>query len=98
MELTSEEISRLKECFGSCLRKMRREADLSQEELAFRAGIHRTYVSLLERGLKSPSLDVLFRICSAVGQDLKDLIAELQTHIKSTPSEVEKRGTRRKRL
>ena len=39
---------------------------MSQEDLADRAGIHRTYVSQLERGIKSPTLGVLIKIAKAL--------------------------------
>ncbi len=45
--------------FGRVIRKHRTEADWSQEELAHQAGLHRTYISLLERGLRNPSLTVM---------------------------------------
>lgn len=41
------------------LREAREKAGISQEKLAERAGLHRTYISQLERGLKNPSLDVI---------------------------------------
>ena len=44
----------------------RNNACLSQEELADLAGIHRTYVSQIERGLKSPTLAILFKISEAL--------------------------------
>lgn len=40
---------------------------MSQEEVAERAGVDRTYVSILERGLKSPTLETLEKICEALG-------------------------------
>ena len=40
---------------------------MSQEEIAARAGVDRTYVSILERGLKSPTLETLEKICEALG-------------------------------
>jgi transcriptional regulator with XRE-family HTH domain len=45
--------------FAESLREARGKAEISQEELAERAGLHRTYISQLERGLKSPTLDVI---------------------------------------
>lgn len=48
--------SRLRKPFGEALRDLREDRGFAQEELALRAGIHRTYVSQLERGLKTPSL------------------------------------------
>ena len=52
---------------GEVLAALRHKAGLSQEELADRAGVHRTYVSLLERGLKSPTTRTLFAIADALG-------------------------------
>ncbi len=45
----------------------RKSAGLTQEDLAEKARVHRTYISQLERGLKSPTVDVLARIASALG-------------------------------
>ena len=52
--------------FGEELRKARREARLTQEQLASEANLHPTYISLLERGKRSPSLDVFLRLCAAL--------------------------------
>ncbi len=51
----------IEEAVGAELRACRRKKQVSQEQLGFDAGIHRTYVSLIERGAKSPTLGVLFR-------------------------------------
>lgn len=64
--------------FGDELRSARIAAGLSQEALGFRADIHRTYVSLLERNIKSPTLDVLFRICDAVGVSAGELVGRIE--------------------
>jgi len=42
--------------FGLAVRQKRLELKLSQEELAFQSKLHRTYISQIERGIKSPSL------------------------------------------
>ena len=52
--------------FGAVIGEMRRSAGFSQEALAERAGVHRTYVSQLERGLKSPTLAVLMKLAEAL--------------------------------
>jgi transcriptional regulator with XRE-family HTH domain len=52
--------------FGSALKSLRQGAKLSQEELAHRSGLHRTYVSQLERGLKSPSLNAIAGLARAL--------------------------------
>lgn len=63
---------------GEELRKAREQAHLSQEKLAFEAGVHRTYVSMLERNKKSPTLDVLFRLCNALGLPASELINRVE--------------------
>ena len=57
----------LKSKVGSVLRAKREKLDLSQETVAERAGVDRTYVSILERGLKSPTIETLERICHVLG-------------------------------
>jgi transcriptional regulator with XRE-family HTH domain len=63
---------------GKILIKHRTLAKISQEELADRAGIHRTYVSQIERGLKSPTLSVLFQIARSLNTTASVLIAEVE--------------------
>lgn len=50
--------------FGKVLKALRTERGLSQEEFAMNVGLHRTYISQLERGLKSPSLRTIKKICA----------------------------------
>jgi transcriptional regulator with XRE-family HTH domain len=64
---------------GKLLREAREKAGLSQEDLAARARVHRTYISLLERDKKSPTLKVLLRICKALGVPAADLVAKLES-------------------
>lgn len=59
---------------GTELQKARKAAGLSQEELGFRAGVHRTYVSMLERGKASPTVDTLFQLCKALRIRASDFI------------------------
>ena len=61
------------------LREARSEKGLSQEALADRAGLHRTYISQIERGLKSPSLKSLEQIANALGIPLSNLLKRLET-------------------
>jgi transcriptional regulator with XRE-family HTH domain len=63
---------------GVELRKAREEAQLSQEELAEKAGVSRVYVSLLERDKKSPTLDVYFRLCRALRLNPSELMARIE--------------------
>ena len=52
--------------FGRKVARLRKLLGISQEELAFRAEVHRTYISQLERGLKSPTLSVIRRLSLAL--------------------------------
>jgi transcriptional regulator with XRE-family HTH domain len=58
----------LHQAFGRVLSEFRRQSGLTQEQLAFRSGMHVTYVSLLERGLTSPSLAKIEALANALGQ------------------------------
>jgi transcriptional regulator with XRE-family HTH domain len=63
---------------GEELRKARTAAGLTQEELSFRAGLHRTYISQLEHDKKSPTLDVLFLICDALEIPVSQLVKRVE--------------------
>ena len=65
----------MKLLFGKNLARCREGADVSQEELGFRASIHRTEVSLLERGERMPKVDTALRIAGSLGISMDDLVA-----------------------
>jgi transcriptional regulator with XRE-family HTH domain len=50
---------------------------MSQEKLAEKAELHPVYVSAVERGVKTISMDALMRICKSLNVRLRDLVAEL---------------------
>jgi DNA-binding XRE family transcriptional regulator len=56
----------LRAMVGNELRKARHAAGLTQEQLASKAKLHPTYIGLLERGKRSPSLDVFLQLCAAL--------------------------------
>ncbi|MEN6333043.1 MAG: helix-turn-helix transcriptional regulator [Phycisphaerales bacterium] len=64
----------IEESFGRVLRELRRSRGLSQERLADITETHRTYISQLERGLRSPSLRTLAAIAAALSVSIRDLI------------------------
>lgn len=68
----------MKARFGQNLARCREGADVSQEELSFRASIHRTEVSLLERGERMPRVDTAMRIAGSLGISLDDLVAGME--------------------
>lgn len=59
---------------------LRQQAGLSQEGLALAAGVDRTYVSQLERGLANPSLLILHRISKVLNTDVQLLLDKAGTH------------------
>lgn len=59
------------------LRTLRIERRLSQEELAERAGLHRNFVSLIERGKSQPTVDNLFRLADALEISAVELIQRI---------------------
>lgn len=63
---------------GDELKRARLERGLSQEKLAFEADLDRTYISQLENNHKSPTVDVLFRICRALEVKASELIARVE--------------------
>ena len=66
--------------FGTVVRKQREALGISQEELAYRAGLHRTYISLIERGLRSASIETIFRLAKALGTTGSDLLVGIDLH------------------
>jgi transcriptional regulator with XRE-family HTH domain len=65
------------EQFGRNLRRLRRRVDLSQEEAGFRASLHRTEISQLERGLRVPRMDTILKLAGALEVDAGALFAGL---------------------
>ncbi len=55
------------QAFSATLRELRTARGLSQERLAEAAGLHMTYASMLERGLRTPTLTVIVRLSDALG-------------------------------
>lgn len=60
-------MSNIQKRFGDKLREIRNQKGLSQEELAFKAGLHRTYISDIERGFRNVSLKNIEKIAMALG-------------------------------
>lgn len=60
--------------FAKVLKAQRLKKGMSQEFLAHHVGLHRTYISQLERGLKSPSLTTIYRICDILGMKVSEFI------------------------
>lgn len=63
-----------KEILAENIRRLRKLTGLSQEELADRAGLHRTYISSIERGERNISLENIFLLANALGVEAADLV------------------------
>ncbi len=70
----SRPLSSLEQAFGETVRNLRTERGVSQEELADASGIHRTFLSQVERGLKSPSLRTMSGLAEALEIPLHQLV------------------------
>lgn len=60
-------ISRVRKSFGNNVRNLRKQRGFSQEQLADKAGLHRTYIGAIERGEQNVSIDNINRIAKALG-------------------------------
>ncbi|WP_207002634.1 helix-turn-helix domain-containing protein [Trinickia mobilis] len=65
--------------FGKILRKLRKDRQLSQEALSYEAGLDRSYISLLELGRRSPTLDSLVALSRALGVTLTEIVSAIET-------------------
>ena len=63
--------------FGKKVREVRQELGISQEELAGRAGIHRTYIGMVERAEKNITLLNIEKIAKALGTTLRELFRDI---------------------
>jgi transcriptional regulator with XRE-family HTH domain len=66
------------EGFGIAVRRRRHKLDLSQEDFADRAGIHRTYVSSIELGKVDVGIGIAYKVAAALGLPLSTLIKEAE--------------------
>lgn len=91
-------MAKLEQVLGQVLADRRRKAGLTQEELAFDCGLHPTYVSQLERGLKSPTAKVLFALAAAMGEKPSVLLRRVERDFEAEPpANPPKAPTRRNR-
>lgn len=64
--------------FGALIREKRVELKLSQEELAFRAGLHRTYIGMIERGEKNITLENISKVIQALNLSISEFFLNLE--------------------
>jgi transcriptional regulator with XRE-family HTH domain len=78
---TKETTKAAERVFGKEISRLRGRIGISQEELGFRTGLHRTYVSQLERGLKSPTLGVILKLARTLGTSVAKLVSAVEKKI-----------------
>jgi transcriptional regulator with XRE-family HTH domain len=74
------------EAFAQVLRRLRKGKNLTQDELAQESKLDRTYISLLERGLRQPSLSSIFRLAKALKVSSAQIIAEVEAKLNENSS------------
>lgn len=75
-------IKKHNKAFGNTLQKLRHEKMWSQEYLGFEASLSRAFISLLERGMRSPTLDTIMALCEALEVSLIDLMGLVQVELR----------------
>ena len=81
----------LLKAFANVLRSLRSEIGISQEQLALRANVDRTFVGKLESARHQPSLTVVFKLSQALGRTPEELVALVranQDSVEQTPAKV----------
>jgi transcriptional regulator with XRE-family HTH domain len=73
---------RRERAFGRVLQQIRAERGLSQEVLGFESGYHRTYISFLERGKKSPSLSTIMDLAETLCVPASEILRRVESLLK----------------
>lgn len=73
--------------FGAVLKDLRTSKNISQERLALEGDLDRTFISLLERGLRQPSLSTIFQISSALKIEASQLVSLVEKMLDATNNE-----------
>ena len=69
--------------FGLVLRRVRKEANLSQEALALEADLQRNYISLIELGINQPTITTIFKLAGALKIKPSELISLVEQEIRA---------------
>ena len=71
------------EVFGQVLRNLRSRMGKTQEAVALDAGLDRTYISMLERGLRQPSLETVLALAHGLGIAASEIVAMVEAQVHS---------------
>lgn len=76
--MLGKQITSVNQDFGQVLRRLRKEAGLSQEQLALEAGLQRNYISMMELGNYQPTLTTIFKLSRALNIQASQIIQMLE--------------------
>lgn len=68
----------IEQAFGIVIKKYRLERSISQEKLAFESELDRTYISLLERGRRKPTINTLFAISRVLNINPYQIVRDIE--------------------
>ena len=71
----------VEQVFGQVLRELRVQVGKTQEAVAFDAGLDRTYISMLEHGMRQPSLEAVLALARALGVPASEIVVMVETMI-----------------
>ncbi len=69
--------------FGEVLKEARTAKGMSQEALAFASELDRTYISMLERGKRQPTISVIFRLAEALDMSAAEMVGRVEGRVKN---------------
>ncbi|WP_232331177.1 helix-turn-helix domain-containing protein [Thermoactinomyces sp. CICC 10521] len=69
---------KIEEALALVIRKSRKKCKMSQEELSLRCGLDRSFISLIERGKRKPTLHTIFLIAQALGIKPSVIVQEVE--------------------
>jgi transcriptional regulator with XRE-family HTH domain len=78
MERDDNNKEMLQTCFGKVLRQLRTNIGISQEKLALDVGLDRTYISLMERGLRMPTLYTIFLLAGRLDTSVTEIASKVE--------------------
>lgn len=73
--------SKLENIFGKVLKNLRTEAGYSQEKLALDCELDRTYISMLERGKRQPTLKTIFNLCEKLNCSPSEMVRHVEIEV-----------------
>ena len=78
---TKSEDRSLSRAFGATVRVWRNDIGISQEAFAHICGLDRTYVSLIERGIRNPTIKTVWTVAKALGKRPSDLLVRVEQEL-----------------